>query len=134
MPDTKECAAGWRRTWIQKSNMHVDGKSDGRAVPTKCPKTKAEIRVAEGMKGSRLAKEEHEQTTASQTQSGVTRLSGLRGVREAERGTSGYGSRALLHHRFGCTAGEQPSTLEARRGSGVDGVTWTEYETGLSER
>jgi hypothetical protein len=50
---------------IQKSNMHVDGKSDGRAVPTKCP-NKSGNPLAEGMEGSRLAEENTEQTTTSQ--------------------------------------------------------------------
>ena len=54
---------------IQKSNMHVDGKSDGRAVPTKCP-NKSGNPLAEGAEGSRAAKENTEQTTTSQTQTG----------------------------------------------------------------
>ena len=35
---------------IQKSNMHVDGKSDGRAVPTKCL-NKSGNPLAEGAEG-----------------------------------------------------------------------------------
>ena len=65
---------------IQKSNMHVDGKSDGRVVPTKCP-NKSGNPQAEGMEGRRPTKENTEQTNTSQTQSWNDALSGLRGVR-----------------------------------------------------
>jgi len=40
----------------QKSNMHVDGKSDGRVLPTKCS-NKSGNPLAEGMEGRRPAKE-----------------------------------------------------------------------------
>jgi RNA-directed DNA polymerase len=82
---------------IQKSNMHVDGKSDGRAVPTKCP-NKSGNPLAEGMEGSRSAEENTEQTTASQTQSWGEALSGLRGVREAAKKDKRLQFTALLHH------------------------------------
>ena len=36
-PDTQLCTGRLEKDVIQKSNMHVDGKSDGREVPTKCP-------------------------------------------------------------------------------------------------
>ena len=48
--------------------MHVDGKSDGRVLPTKCS-NKSGSPLVEGMEGRRPAKENTEQTTASQTQS-----------------------------------------------------------------
>ena len=49
-PDTKHCAGRLEKDVIQKSNMHVDGKSDGRVVPTKCP-NKSGNPPAEGMEG-----------------------------------------------------------------------------------
>jgi hypothetical protein len=82
---------------IQKSNMHVDGKSDGRAVPTKCP-NKSGNPLAEGLEGSRPAEENTEQTTASQTQSWGDALSGLRGVREAAKRDKRLQFTTLLHH------------------------------------
>jgi len=118
---------------IQKSNMHVDGKSDGRVVPTKCP-NKSGNPLAEGMEGRRSAEENTEQTTASQTQSWNDALSGLRGVREAARRDKRLKFTALLHHvsvqllEYGFYA------LKRDAAPGVDGVTWKEYETGLSER
>src|SRR5262249_61661755 len=36
-PDTTLCAGRLEKDVIQKSNMHADGKSDGRVLPTKCP-------------------------------------------------------------------------------------------------
>ena len=118
---------------IQKSNMHVDGKSDGRVVPTKCP-NKSGNPLAEGMEGRRSAEENTEQTTASQTQSWNDALSGLRGVREAARRDKRSKFTALLHHvsvqllEYGFYA------LKRDAAPGVDGVTWKEYETGLRER
>src|SRR5438128_12289205 len=82
---------------IQKSNMHVDGKSDGRAVPTKCL-NKSGNPLAEGAEGSRPTKENTEQTTASQTQSWGDALSGLRGGRQAARRDKRSRFTALLHH------------------------------------
>src|SRR5947209_19968937 len=77
-PDTQSCAGRLEKDMIQKSNMHVDGKSDGRAVPTKCL-NKSGNPLAEGAEGSGPTKENTEQTTASQTQSLGYPLSGMRG-------------------------------------------------------
>src|SRR5437763_1950112 len=113
--------------------MHVDGKSDGRAVPTKCP-NKSGNPLAEGMEGRRLAKENTEQTTASQTQSWGNALSGLRGVREAAKRDKRLQFTALLHHVSVLLLESSFYALKRDAAPGVDGVTWTEYETGLGER
>jgi len=118
---------------IQKSNMHVDGKSDGRAVPTKCL-NKSGNPLAEGAEGSRPTKENTEQTTASQTQSWGDALSGLRGVREAARRDKRLRFTALLHHVSVLLLESSFYALKRDAAPGVDGVTWTEYETGLGER
>jgi len=81
----------------QKSNMHVDGKPDGRAVPTKCPNRSGNP-LAEGTEGSRPAKANAEQTTASQTESWGDALRRLRGVREAAKRDKRLQFTALLHH------------------------------------
>ena len=75
---------------IQKSNMHVDGKSDGRAVPTNCP-NKSGNPLAEGLEGRRPAKENTEQTTASQTQSWGDALT-CAVCGKQQKGTSDYSS------------------------------------------
>jgi hypothetical protein len=118
---------------IQKSNMHVDGKSDGRAVPTKCL-NKSGNPLAEGAEGSRPTKENTEQTTASQTQSWGDALSGLRGVREAAKRDKRLRFTALLHHVSVLLLESSFYALKRDAAPGVDGVTWTEYETGLGER
>jgi len=118
---------------IQKSNMHVDGKSDGRAVPTKCL-NKSGNPLAEGAEGSRPAKENTEQTTASQTQSWGDALSGLRGVREAAKRDKRLQFTALLHHVSVPLLESSFYALKRDAAPGIDGVTWKEYETGLSER
>jgi RNA-directed DNA polymerase len=133
MPDTQLCAGRLEKDVIQKSNMHVDGKSDGRAVPTKCP-NKSGNPLAEGMEGSRSAEENTEQTTASQTQSWGDALSGLRGVREAAKRDKRLQFTALLHHVSVLLLESSFYALKRDAAPGVDGVTWTEYETGLGER
>ena len=132
-PDTQLCTGRLEKDVIQKSNMHVDGKSDGRAVPTKCP-NKSGNPLAEGMEGSRSAEENTEQTTASQTQSWGDALSGLRGVREAARRDKRLQFTALLHHVSVSLLESSFYALKRDAAPGVDGVTWSEYETGLSER
>src|SRR5437870_1708821 len=132
-PDMQLCAGRLEKDVIQKSNMHVDGKSDGREVPTKCP-NKSGKPLAEGMEGSRPAKENAEQTTASQTQSWGNALSGLRGVREAAKRDKRLQFTALLHHVSVLLLESSFYALKRDAAPGVDGVTWTEYETGLGER
>jgi len=68
----------------QKSNMHVGGESDSRAVPAKCL-NKGGKPSAEGMEGRRLTKENSEQATASETQSWINASNSLLGVREAAK-------------------------------------------------
>src|SRR4029077_5004493 len=60
-PDTQWCAGRLEKDMIQKPNMHVDGKSDGRAVLTKCP-NKSGNPLAEGMEGRQPTEENAEQT------------------------------------------------------------------------
>jgi RNA-directed DNA polymerase len=132
-PDTPSCAGRLEKDVIQKSNMHVDGKSDGREVPTKCP-NKSGNPLAEGTEGRRPAKENTEQTTASQTQSWGDALRGLRGVREAAKRDKRLQFTALLHHVSVALLESSFYALKRDAAPGVDGVTWQEYETGLGER
>jgi len=66
-----------------KPSMNVGRESDDRVVPAKCSNKDGSSSSAEGAEGRRSAKENSEQTTASQTQSWGNALSGLRRVREA---------------------------------------------------
>ena len=67
-----------------KSNMNVGGESHGRVVPAKCPNKDGKL-SADGAEGRRPAKENTEQTTASQIQCWGNALSGLSRVREAAK-------------------------------------------------
>jgi RNA-directed DNA polymerase len=117
----------------QKSNMHVDGESDGRIVPTKCP-NKSGKRLAEGTEGRRSTKENIEQTTASQTQSWINASSGLFGVREAAKQERKTRFTALLHHVSVPLLLDSFYALKREAAPGVDGVMWKEYETDLDQR
>src|SRR6266436_5290882 len=132
-PDTQLCTGRLEKDVIQKSNMHVDGKSDGREVPTKWP-NKSGNPLAEGMEGRRPTKENIEQTTASQTQSWGDALPGLGGVREAAKRDKRLQFTALLHHASVLLLESSFYALKRDAAPEVDGVTWTEYETGLGER
>ena len=79
------------------SDMHVDGESDGRVVPTKRPNNGGKP-PAEGVEGRRPTKENIEQATAPRTQSRTSATSGLLGVREVARKDKRTRFTALLHH------------------------------------
>ena len=117
----------------QKSNMHVDGESDGRTVPTKCP-NKSGKPLAEGMEGRRPTKENIEQTTASQTQSWINASSALLGVRKAAKRERKTRFTALLHHVTVPLLLDSFYALKRDAAPGVDGVTWKDYETDLDKR
>jgi len=76
-----DAAGRLEKALSQKSNMHVDGESDGRRVPAKCPNNGVQA-PAEGMEGRRPTKENIGQATPPRTQSRTSELSDLRGVRE----------------------------------------------------
>jgi RNA-directed DNA polymerase len=116
-----------------KSNMHADGESDGRVVPTKCLNKGGEL-PAEGTEGRRPAKENTEQTTAPRTQSRSGASSGLLGVREVARKEKRIQFTALLHHVTVPLLRDSYYALKRSAAPGVDGVTWKEYETDLDKR
>jgi RNA-directed DNA polymerase len=62
------------------------------------------------------------------------RTTGLRGVREAAKKDKRLQFTALLHHVSVLLLESSFYALKRDAAPGVDGVTWTEYETGLGER
>jgi len=116
-----------------ESDMHVGGKSDGRVLPTKCPNNGG-ILPAEGMEGRRPIKENIGRTTARRTQSRISELSGLLGVRQAARKDKRARFTALLHHVTVHLLRDSYYALKREAAPGVDGLTWKEYETGLEEK
>jgi group II intron reverse transcriptase/maturase len=117
----------------RNSSMHVDGESDGRALPTKCP-NKGEPSPAEDTEGRRPTKENIEQATAPRTQSRISELSDLLGVRKVARKDKRTRFTALLHHVTVNLLRDSFHALKREAAPGVDGVTWKEYETGLDEK
>jgi group II intron reverse transcriptase/maturase len=133
MPDSHVGPGRLEKAVSRTSNMHVDGESDGRVLPTKEPNAD-DRQSAEAPEGRRPTKENTEQTTAPRTQSRTSASSGLPGVRGVARTGKQVRFTALLHH---VTVGQlQASFYALKRAAapGVDGVTWTEYETGLDAR
>src|SRR5215510_9155057 len=116
-----------------KSNMNVGGESHGRVVPAKCPNKDGKP-SAEGAEGRRPAKENTEQTTASQMQCWGNALSGLSRVREAAKKGKRLQFTALLHHVSVHILQNSFYALKREAAPGVDGMTWKEYETDLDKR
>src|SRR5215469_2106387 len=128
----------WERGRLEKvmnhkSNMNVGGESHGRVVPAKCPNKDGEP-LMEGVEGRRPAKENTEQTTASQTQSWGDALSGLHRVREAAKKDKRLRFTALLHHVSVPLLLDSFYALKRGAAPGVDGLTWQEYETDRDKR
>src|SRR5215470_11033397 len=113
----------------QKSNMHAGGESDGCVIPTKCP-NKGGKPPAEGMEGRQPTKENIGQATAPRTQSRISEMSGLHGVRKAARKDKRTRFTALLHHVTVNLLRDSYYALKRDAAPGVDG-TWQEYETDL---
>src|SRR5271169_1294712 len=80
-PAGEDAAGRLEKALSPKSSMHVDGESEGRILPAKCPNN-GEQAPAEGMEGRRPTKENIEQETPPRTQSRTSELSDLLGVRE----------------------------------------------------
>src|SRR5262249_15858765 len=93
----ESCAGRLEKAMSLESNMHAGGESDGSLVPTKCP-NKGGRPPAEGMEGRQPTKENIGQATAPRTQSRISELSDLHGVRKAARKDKRTRFTALLHH------------------------------------
>ena len=113
--------------------MHAGGESDGCEVPSKRPNKGGQL-PAEGAEGRQPTKENIGQATAPRTQSRISELSDLLGVRKAARKDKRTRFTALLHHVTIILLRDSYYALKRDAAPGVDGVTWQEYETGLDEK
>jgi RNA-directed DNA polymerase len=86
------------------------------------------------MEGRQPTKENIGQATAPRTQSRISELSDLHGVRKAARKDKRTRFTALLHHVTVNLLRDSYYALKREAAPGVDGVTWKEYETGLDEK
>jgi RNA-directed DNA polymerase len=113
--------------------MHVSEESDSGAVPMN-RLNKDGKPSAEGEEGRPLIKENTHQSSTPSTQS-ETRVSlGLAGVRKAAKDRKELKFTALLHHLTTGLLRDSFYALKRKAASGVDGVTWKEYEIGLEDR
>ena len=117
----------------RKSSMQVGGESDGCVVPMKCSNN-GEEPSTESMEGRRPAKENIAQATAPRTQSRISELSDLSGVRKVAREEKRQEFTALLHHVTVGLLRDSYYALKRDAARGVDGLTWKEYETELEPR
>ena len=97
VPVTESTAGRLEKAMSQESDMYAGGESDGCVLPSKCP-NKGGQPPAEGMEGRQPTKENIGQATAPRTQSRISELSGLLGVRKAARKDKRTRFTALLHH------------------------------------
>ena len=132
-PAAEEAAGRLEKALSQKSNMHAGGESDGCVVPSKCPNNGGQL-PSEGMEGRQPTKENIVQATAPRTQSRISELSDLLGVRKAARKDKRTRFTALLHHVTVNLLRDSYYALKRDAAPGVDGVSWQEYETGLDEK
>jgi RNA-directed DNA polymerase len=132
-PAGEDAAGRLEKALSRKFSMYVNGESDGRTVPAKCPNN-GEQAPAEGMEGRRPTEENIGQATPPRTQSRTSELSDLHGVREVARRDKRARFTALLHHITTERLRESYYALKRDAAPGVDGVTWQEYETGLDEK
>ena len=86
------------------------------------------------MEGRQPTKENIGQATAPRTQSRISELSDLHGVREVARKDKQMRFSALLHHVTVGLLRNSYLALKRDAAPGIDGVTWKEYETGLDEK
>jgi RNA-directed DNA polymerase len=133
VPVAGEVAGRLEKAMSRESNMHAVGESDGCVVPTKCPNNGGQP-PAEGMEGRQPTKENIVQATAPRTQSRISELSGLQGVREVARKDKRMRFTALLHHVTVNLLRDSYYALKRGAAPGVDGITWQEYETDLNEK
>ena len=132
-PVTEDVAGRLEKAMSQESNMHVGGESDGCVLPSKCP-NKGGKPPAEGMEGRQPTKENIGQATAPRTQSRISEWSDLLGVRKAARKDKRTRFTALLHHITVDLLRDGFYALKRQAAPGVDGVSWSEYETDLDEK
>jgi RNA-directed DNA polymerase len=114
------------------ADMHVTGESDGSVVPAKPVNNDDSESSAESAEGRLPANGNTVQAASPRTPSRDKRESrGLHGVREAARNSSTLRFTNLLHHIDERLLFESFDNLKKSAASGVDGVTWAEYEVDL---
>src|ERR1700733_7790348 len=115
------------------ADRHASEESDFAIVPVNLS-NKEEQSSAEMGEGRAQTKENIGPSNTSPTQSGKRVSQGRGGVRQAARERKQERFTALLHHVTINLLRDSFYVLKRNAASGVDGVTWTEYEAGLEGR
>ena len=115
------------------ADMNVQEKSDCAVVPVNQPNKEGQP-YAEAGEGRAQTEENIVPSHMRPTQSGKRMSQGLHGVRQAAKERKQERFTALLHHLTVDLMRESFYALRASSCTGVDGVTWQEYETGLEDR
>ncbi len=115
-------------------DVNISGKSDGCIVPGSLSNKGRDILSAEMEEGRRPTKGNTVQAAMGRTQSRDTVLSGLQRVREVARKEKDVQFTALLHHVTPEVLLRSYQELKKYAASGVDGVTWHQYQEGLEDR
>lgn len=128
--------AGQERLQCRNLVIDADEKSDTSIVPMKpTNKAKPEGNAAERAEGRGVTKGNADRRPASRTQSRIHDAStALEGIRKIARQDKGVRFTALLHHVTPQLLRESFYALRSNAAVGVDGMTWRDYEEGLSER
>ena len=115
------------------ADTHTGEESDCATVPVKQPNQGAEA-PAEVAEGRAWTKENVAEPGTSPTQGGERVSQGLGGVRLAARERKQERFTALLHHLTVDLLRESYYALKRNAAPGVDGLRWSEYESGLEDR
>jgi hypothetical protein len=123
--------------------MHGLGGGRWLALVTRCPTSdptpvnqpnKAAVAAAEAGEGRAQMEENIVQSHMLPTQSGNRMSQGLDGVRKAARERKQERFTSLLHHLTVDLLRDSFYALKRGASPGVDGVRWSEYESGLEDR
>src|SRR6201985_3145768 len=113
--------------------MYVLEESDCAIVPMKLT-NREDKTSAEPAEGRAQTKENDVQPHTQPTQSGARVSQGLDGVRQKARDNKQEQFTALLHHLTVDLLRESFYALKRHAATGVDGVSWQQYEQGLEAR
>src|SRR6201986_2486163 len=113
--------------------MYVLEESDCAIVPMKLT-NKEDKTSAEPAEGRAQTKENDVQPHTHPTQSGARVSQGLDGVRQKARGKKQERFTALLHHLTVDLLRESFYALKRHAATGIDGISWQQYEQGLEAR
>jgi len=116
-----------------KAVMNAAEESDRGDVPMNQPNKEAQA-SAEAGEGRPRPKENTGQPHTPPAQNGERVSQGLNGVRQAARERKPERFTTLLHHVNVVLLRASYYALKRKAASGVDGMTWQEYEDGLEDR